>query len=155
MARTLQHEIGKRRPFEEPAVEAYLNIARTAAALGGDVARLMREHGMTGAKYNALRILRGHGGGGVSCQTIHDEMVVPSPDVTRLVDGLESAGLAERVRVGDDRRVVTVRITQAGLDTVAALDRPLLELHKNQLAHMSRDELEQLSRLLVKAREGA
>jgi DNA-binding MarR family transcriptional regulator len=39
---------------------------------------------------------------------------VSAPAVTKLVDGLEQAGLAERERVEDDRRLVVVVPTAAG-----------------------------------------
>ncbi len=152
MSTSLQREIGKKKPFEDPSVEAFLNLARTHAALTGELSRLFRAHGLTDAKYNALRILRGHGQPGVACQTIGAEMVVPSPDVTRLVDGLIRAGLASRERDGEDRRVVTVRITAEGLEALAALDGPVLEIHRRQFRGFGADELTELNRLLVKAR---
>ncbi len=153
MARELRHEIGKKFPFAEPAEEAFLNLIRTTAALSSEQGKFFRPYGLTEARYNALRILRGHGAGGVTCQTIHDEMVVPSPDVTRLVDGLEAAGWATRERSAEDRRSVLVRITERGLELLRTLDEPILEHHRTHLGHMTKDELATLSRLLVKARQ--
>jgi DNA-binding MarR family transcriptional regulator len=68
------------------------------------------------------------------------------------VDRLEQAGFVGRRRDGDDRRIVRVRITAAGLELLSRLDRPILELHKRQLGHLRRAELTELNRLLVKAR---
>ena len=149
----LQHEIGKKRPFEAPEVEAFLNILRTAGLLSAEAGRFMKSHGLTEAQYNALRILRGHGDAGVACQTIGQELVAHVPDVTRLVDRLVKAGWAERSRGEEDKRQVLVRITRAGLDLLARIDRPLLDLHRRQLGHMPRPELARLSALLVKARK--
>jgi DNA-binding MarR family transcriptional regulator len=72
--------------------------------------------------------------------------------VTRLVDRLETASLVERQRTREDRRVVLVLITKKGLELLARLDEPVLSLHKKQLAHLSRSELKELNRLLVKVR---
>jgi DNA-binding MarR family transcriptional regulator len=80
-------------------------------------------------------------------------MVARMPDVTRLVDRLETAGLAERTRTATDRRVVLVRATQKGLDLLAALDGPIIDLHRRELAHLTRAELHELNRLLTKIRE--
>src|SRR5205823_12001244 len=96
-------------------------------------------HGLTGPQYNVLRILRGHGGDGVPCHEIGGQTVARTPDVTRLVDRLEAAGLAERARTAADRRVVLVRITPAGRELLARLDQPVLDLHRQALAHLSRD----------------
>ena len=51
-------------------------------------------------------------------------MINRDPDITRLVDRLERRGLAARSREGHDRRVITTRITPAGLELLATLDGP-------------------------------
>jgi DNA-binding MarR family transcriptional regulator len=149
----LAAEIGKRRPFESPEEEASLNIIKTASVLSWGFEQLLKEHGLSGATYNVLRILRG-GGVGKSCSEIGADMVTRVPDVTRLVDRLEKMGLALRSRVAEDRRVVQVKITAKGLGVLAAIDRPVVKLNRTQLAHMSRAELGELSRLLTKLRAG-
>lgn len=153
MPADLRTQIGRKRPFDSPEEEAYLNVLRTGGELDAAFARLFRAHGLTNPTYNALRILRGHGPGGVACRVIGEQLVSRVPDVTRLVDRLVEAGLAERDRRGEDRRVVRVRITRAGLSLLARLDRPVRDLHASQLGHLTRAELATLSALLVKARE--
>lgn len=153
MAPDLRTEIGKKKPFDLPEEEAHLNILRTGSLLDAGFARLFRPHGLTEASYNALRILRGHHPAGIPSQTIGTQMVARVPDVTRVVDRLVEAGLAERERTEHDRRVVIVRITRRGLDLLGRLDAPVRELNKRQLGHMTRAELAELSRLLAKARE--
>ncbi len=156
---TLQHELGKRKPFDAPEQEAFLNVIRTASVLTSAFQRLFRAHKLSESTYNALRILRGsttdaESHGTRTCSQIGEHLVAQVPDVTRLIDRLEQLGFAERVRCDKDRRVVHVRITRKGLDVLAKLDEPVLELHRAQLGHMSRGELSDLSRLLVKARQG-
>jgi DNA-binding MarR family transcriptional regulator len=154
---TLQHEIGKRKPFDAPEQEAFLNLIRTASVLSAGFQRLFRAHKLSESTYNALRILRGAAAdpesrGVHTCSEIGEHLVTQVPDVTRLIDRLEELGLAERVRCEEDRRVVHVKITRKGLEVLARLDEPVLELHRAQLAHLSRAELGELSRLLTKAR---
>ena len=157
MARTLAEEIGKKRPFDCPEQEAHLNVMRTASVLGARFGALFRKHGLTESTYNLLRILRGAtvtGPGRRACHELGEQLIARVPDVTRLVDGLERRGLAERCRCEKDRRVVHVQITRKGLDVLGRLDGPTLELHRAQLGHMSKAELAELSRLLVAARAG-
>src|SRR5215213_10566468 len=149
----LKDEIKKRKPFDDPAEEAYLNLLRTAAVLGTDFERLFKAAGLSEPQYNVLRILRGAGGDGLPCLEIGARMITRVPDITRLVDRLEAAGLVERARTSEDRRVVLVKITKKGLEAIAPLDASLAEIHKRQMGHMNRRELEELSRLLVKARQ--
>lgn len=149
----LQRQLRKRNPFDSPTQEAYLNLTRTHEELAGQFSRMFKQIGLSNSQYNILRILRGQGGQGVPCQEIGEQMISQVPDVTRLVDRLEQSGLAERHRTTRDRRVVLVRITPAGLQLLERLERPVLEMHDQTLGHLTADELAELNRLLVKARQ--
>jgi DNA-binding MarR family transcriptional regulator len=155
---TLKDEIGKRHPFSSPEEEAYLNMLRTVSVFEAGLAPVFRAKGLSEPAYNILRILRGHcaapdaNPAGVPCQVIGDQLVSRLPDVTRLVDRLEQAGLVKRSRTPEDRRLVLVGITKKGLALLAELDKPLAELNKGLLRHMTKGELAELSRLLTKVR---
>lgn len=149
----LKDDIKKRNPFDHPEEEAFLNLIRTATLLEADFERLFKRCGLSDPQYNVLRILRGAGSGGLPSTEIAGRMVTRVPDVTRLVDRLESTGLVQRSRTTEDRRVVIVCITPKGLELLASLDEPITALHVQQLGHLTRKELEEFNRLLVKARE--
>jgi DNA-binding MarR family transcriptional regulator len=148
----LQHELKKKRPFESPEQEAALNVLRTGDQLEIRLARLLREHGLTPSQYNVLRILRGEGQP-LPVLEIASRTITVVPGITGLVDRLEQAGLVNRVRCDRDRRVIYVALTDRGAATLAALDEPLAALHRKLLGHLSRAELEELIRLLEKARQ--
>ncbi len=152
---TLQEEIRKRRPFDVPEEEAFLNLQRTAATLSASVERLFKAHGISGSQYNALRILRGAKAGGdnaLPCLEVAQRMITPVPDITRLIDRLEHSGHVERCRTSEDRRVVLVSITRSGLELLSRIDKPLLEHVKGAMNPLNRMELRQLNLLLVKLR---
>ena len=155
---TLKDEIGKRQPFTSPEEEAHLNMLRTVSVLDAAFAPLFRAKGLSEPTYNILRVLRGHSTApdsnpaGIPCQVIGDQLVSRLPDVTRLVDRLEAAGLVKRSRTKEDRRLVLVGITKKGLSLLAELDKPLAELSRSLFRHMTRAELADLSRLLTKVR---
>jgi DNA-binding MarR family transcriptional regulator len=154
----LQQEIRKRRPFDSPHEEGFLNLQRSAAVLAAEAERLLKAAGTSSSQYNALRILRGAKLGGddaLPCLEIAQRMITAVPDITRLVDRLDAAGLVERRRSRDDGRVVLVAITRAGLELLGRLDKPLLDLHRRQLGHLSRSELAVFNRLLVKSRHSS
>ena len=67
-------------------------------------------------------------------------MVNRVPDITRLVDRMEKIGLVKRRHFPSDRRVVLVQITQKGSDLLEELDEPVLQLHRNQLGHLTESE---------------
>ena len=89
------------------------------------------------------------------CHEVSEHMVTRVPDVTRLVDRLEKCGLALRERCSKDRRVVHVKITAQGETLLRQLDSPVLAVHQAHLGHLTSQELDQLSSLLVKARHAA
>ena len=152
MLSALAVELKQTKPFTSLKEEAALSIARTAALLDHQVSQALKAHALTPSQYNVLRILRGAGGDGLPCLEVGARMITRVPDITRLVDRLEAAGLVERRRTAEDRRVVMVSITKKGLAALAPLDAELAAIHKRQMGHMARHELEDLSRLLVKAR---
>ena len=128
------------------ARDAYLNVVRVHEMLAAEFAELFREHGITQPQFNVLRILRGAGKAGATCRTIGDELLNRVPDVTRLIDRMESAGLVVRERSDTDRRVVRVRLTPKGRRLCDSLDEPVLDLHRRQLEHLSSSQVETLNR---------
>ena len=111
----LAGEIGKRQPFTSRPQEAHLNIIRTADRLHDGAKRLFGTYGLSRSLYNALRTTAAAGSDGIPVRAIADDMIVREPDISRLVDRLEAAGLVERRRSTKDRRVVRVRATRAGI----------------------------------------
>jgi len=75
------------------------------------------------------------------------------PDVTRLLDRMEEAGLVTRERDADDRRMVTTRISAKGRRLVDSLDDAVVAEHARRLGHLADDELRTLVALLTKVRE--
>jgi DNA-binding MarR family transcriptional regulator len=150
----LRDEIKQTRPFTGPQEEAYLSVERTAAVLGHALAEALKADAITPTQYNVLRILRGAGEAGLCRNEIRDRLIAQVPDVTRLLDRMESAGLVERERGVQDRRFVTTRISAEGVRLLAKLDEPVRELHSHLLRQLSAAELKTLIRLLAKARGG-
>jgi DNA-binding MarR family transcriptional regulator len=153
MARDIQSEIKQRKPFTCREEELTLNIMRTADQLQRRMGELLKTAELSATQYNVLRILRGAGNEGLACGEISDRMVTRDPDITRLLDRLEKRSLVTRSREKEDRRVVTARITQAGLDLLKKLDEPVVQAHRAQLGHMDPKQQEALIRLLETARE--
>jgi MarR family transcriptional regulator, 2-MHQ and catechol-resistance regulon repressor len=153
MSTRLQHELKKKQPFELPSQAAALGLMRTNDQLQIRFARLFRQYGLTPSQYNVLRILRGEGAP-LPILEIAERTVTVVPGITGLIDRLEAAGLVERERSAEDRRVVFVTLTDKATKTLAKMDRPLIELHERLMKHMSSAEINDLVRLLDKVRVG-
>ena len=126
MARKLQEEIHKTRPFESVEQETFLNLLRSADVLGGEMAVVLKPAGLSLTAYNVLRILRGEGEG-LPCGEIGQRMITRDPDMTRLLDRLEKQHLVSRSRQQKDRRVVCTNITDAGLKLLKELDAAVMQ----------------------------
>jgi DNA-binding MarR family transcriptional regulator len=79
-------------------------------------------------------------------------MVTHDPDTTRLIDQLVKADLVRRSRSTEDRRCVCVSITPEGRRLLHRVKKKVHDLHRRQLGHLGRKQLEQLSRLLFLVR---
>jgi len=152
MTSALQREIKKKTPFDLPEQEAMLNILRTADQLQIRFSRLFRKFGLTPQQYNILRILRGEGRP-LPILEIANRMITVVPGITGLIDRLEAAGLVERKRCDNDRRVIYVAIAARAVQLLHEIDPPLLQMHKQLLGHMNTSELTSLINLLEKARQ--
>ena len=148
----LQKELRQTKPFKSKEEELYLNLARTTEALGWKVVELLKSFELTGVQYNVLRILRGAGQEGLICSEISERLITKDSDITRLLERLENRRLIERERSAKDRRHVITKITDEGLQLLAELDEPVVNLHRQQLGHLGENLLEQLNALLVLAR---
>jgi DNA-binding MarR family transcriptional regulator len=149
---SLKSELLQNKDFESLEQETYLNLQRTVGILNGPFLQLFKQNDLRHSLYNILRILRGQKGQGLACSHIAERMVTRDPDVTRLIDKLMKKGLVQRHRSDTDRRVVLISITEEGMNLLDEMDGPVKELHHLALGHMTRAELEELNRLLVKAR---
>jgi DNA-binding MarR family transcriptional regulator len=119
---TLQAEMGQSRPFSSPNQEAAVALLRTASVVTRAFARVVEPAGLSWAQYNALRIIRGAGRGGIPTLAIRERMIDQGTTITRLLDKLEAAGLISRERNEPDRRQVLCYVTEPGRRLLAQLD---------------------------------
>ena len=154
MARGLQAELKQRVPFRSREQEAYLSLLRTSDALQASVEARLREFGLTGTQYNALRILRGAEPEGLPCSEIGERMITRDPDITRLLNRLEKRGLGARARAKADRRVIYGKITAAGLKLLREMDAPIEQHGREMLKHVGQEKLRELIDLLELLRGG-
>jgi DNA-binding MarR family transcriptional regulator len=154
MTGSLRQRLQQSKPFDSLETEAYLCLLELGQELTDGIARLLKAKDLSMPQYNALRILRGAGEGGLPCGGLAERMIHRVPDVTRLLDRLEARGLVTRQRETEDRRVVRAWITDKGRQCIAPLDEALVKVHQAQLGHLGERKLRQLIRLLEEARQG-
>jgi len=153
MPRSLRDDLRQTKPFTSLQQEAMLNVVRTAATMSDAINEMLKPHGISMTQFNVLRILRGAEPAGLCRNELRDRMLTKMPDVTRLLDRMEEAGLVARSRDNEDRRQVSTKITPAGRQLVDSLDEPASQLHRRRLGHMTAEQLSSLIELLTLARD--
>lgn len=144
----LQAEIRQTRPFRSPRQEATIALLRTASVVTRVFARVIEEEGLSFAQYNALRIIRGAGAGGIPTLAIRERMIDEGTTITRLLDKLEAAGLIARERSLPDRRQVICHATDAGKRLLDRLDPQVDALDDEVIGFLPERRLEELIRTL-------
>lgn len=139
----LADEIKMTKPFSLLEEEASLSVVRTADVMFQRMADLLKPFDLSSSQYNVLRILRG-AAEPQACGQIAERMVSRDPDMTRLLDRMESRGLISRARNEQDRRVVKAQITRQGLNLLEELQPLIVEYHRRQFAGFGERKLKQL-----------
>lgn len=140
----------QQRSFSSPYQEALLSVLVCADFLTRQMEEACLLHGITGAQYNVLRILRGVHPEGHSRVEIISRMIHAAPDVTRLIDRLVRSGYARRGRSKQDGRLSLTYITQQGLDLVTAMQPHIDELEIELRRHLDENEATTLTQMCEK-----
>ena len=80
----------------------------------------------------------------MTCSQIGERMIARDPDITRLLDRMESSGFVARARSLRDRRVVNTQITQKAVDLLSEIDKPLQQLVKVKMKSLGNERLSEL-----------
>jgi DNA-binding MarR family transcriptional regulator len=137
---------------EAPAVRAWARLMRAHAATTRLLStELQAEHGLTINDYEALHILERAEGQRLKRVDLARKLMLTPSGITRLLEGLEGAGLVERVACPTDLRVAYAQLTRAGRAKLEAAScghvgsiRTLLE------DHLSSAEIDELANVLAK-----
>ena len=127
-------------------------LLRTASVVTRAFARLVEPAGLSWAQYNALRIVRGAGRGGIATLAIRERMIDEGTTITRLLDKLEAAGLIRRERTEPDRRQVLCYATDEGRAVLNRLDPKVDALDEVVMGVLPQTLVESLLRALDEIR---
>ena len=143
-------EINQIRPFRSEFQKATINLIFTHNWLSLKMKSFFKPYKITIQQYNVLRILKG-AGKPLSTSDIRERMVEKMADTSRLVERLSIKGWVNRVACCDDKRLVDITITEAGLNYIADLDG--IEKHVESLyENLTVDEAQTLNSILDKIR---
>ena len=137
-----------------PQMHAVTSLMRVQQILLAQLDEILKPHGLTFARYEALVLLVFSREGALPLGKMGERLQVHATSVTSLVDRLETAGLVVRRRHPDDGRAVLAEITDEGRALVEKATADLVEA-RFALTALDEDQLAQLSDLLRRVRRDA
>ncbi len=137
-----------------PAMHAVTSLMRVQQLVLARLDAILRPHGLTFARYEALVLLVFSSRGSLPLGKMGERLQVHPTSVTSIVQRLETDGLVARRRHPDDGRAVLAEVTDAGRRQVEAATSDLVA-SDFALGSLSDDQLAELSRLLAPVRHAA
>jgi DNA-binding MarR family transcriptional regulator len=141
----------------EPITEAWIHFLRAHASLTRELsARLEAEHGMTLRDFDVLAQLAYAPHRQLRRIDLARSVLLSASGITRLLHGLERAGLVEKGACATDARISYAVLTDSGLEAFrAARESHLRDVEELFGSRFSEVELDQLSGLLARCLEPA
>jgi DNA-binding MarR family transcriptional regulator len=137
-----------------PAMHAVTSLMRVQQLVLGRLDGILKEHGLTFARYEALVLLCFSSHGALPLGKMGERLQVHPTSITSIVQRLEADGLITRRPHPEDGRAILAEVTDAG--------RRLVELATNDLVaadfalgSLSAEQLVELSELLRPVRRAA
>ncbi len=135
-------------------MHAVTSLMRVQQIVLGRLDELLRPHGLTFARYEALVLLTFSRAGALPLGKMGERLQVHATSVTSIVDRLETAGHVVRRRHPEDGRAVLAEITEEGREVVERATKDLVEA-RFALTALDPDQLREISALLRPVREAA
>jgi DNA-binding MarR family transcriptional regulator len=152
MSQVLSGQVSEQASELSPGLRAWTALLRAHASTTRLLsAELQLEHGLTLNDYEALYLLSRAEGRRLKRVELARRLLLTPSGVTRLLEGLQEAGLVEPRDCASDRRITYAQLTEEGGAKLEAAScghvgsvRSLLE------EHLAADEIEALASLLEK-----
>ncbi|HEY4745167.1 MAG TPA: MarR family transcriptional regulator [Desulfuromonadaceae bacterium] len=127
------------------ALDAYTKLMRSAESVTGRINRIMAAAGLTVSQFGVLEALLHKG---ALCQRdIASKILKSTGNITMVIDNLEKRGLARRERAAEDRRFLTIRLTDEGQRLIAAVFPRVADAIAEEMGFLTTAEQEELGRL--------
>jgi MarR family 2-MHQ and catechol resistance regulon transcriptional repressor len=130
------------------ALNTYTKLMRAAESVTSRTSRVMVEAKLTLSQFGVLEALYHKG---PLCQRdIAAKILKSTGNITMVIDNLEKSGLVQRVRDNEDRRFLTVHLTEQGRALIARVFADVEAAILNDMSVLSETEQEALGALCKK-----
>ncbi|MFC8132034.1 MarR family winged helix-turn-helix transcriptional regulator [Streptomyces sp. NPDC057302] len=130
-------------------VQLFGRIQRLDLLVDRTVKATAAEHGLDAGEFDVLTTLQRSGPPyALTAGTFLKASMVSSGTITNRIDKMEAKGLVERVRDGEDRRTVKIRLTERGHEVTRAAFGDHLANYAQLLAGVDRELVEKAAEAL-------
>ena len=130
------------------ALNTYTKLMRAAESVTGRTSRVMTGSDLTISQFGVLEALLHKG---TLCQRdIAAKILKSTGNITLVIDNLEKGGLVRRERDNEDRRYLSVHLTEKGKALITRVFADVEAAIVAEMASLSDDEQEILGRLCKK-----
>ncbi|GFE57974.1 MarR family winged helix-turn-helix transcriptional regulator [Geobacter sp. AOG1] len=130
---------------EKRALNAYTKLMRAAESVTARTGRIMAATDLTVSQFGILEALFHKG---PLCQRdIATKILKSTGNITMVIDNLERRGLARRERATEDRRFITIHLTNEGQQVIAEVFPRVLAAIVEEMGILEETEQDELGRL--------
>ena len=147
----IEKEIRQQNKFSSEYEKMIVNILFTGSWLDTLNNSRLKPYGITTQQYNILRILRGQHPNPATINMLIERMLDKNSNASRLVEKLRVKGLVTRSTNPNDKRAVSVLITEKGLRVLEEIGTQHISFEK-QFHTITEKEAAQVNALLDKLR---
>jgi DNA-binding MarR family transcriptional regulator len=137
--------------FRNEYQKAIANLYYTVSWIEQEQKKLFKKHGVTMQQYNVLNILKSVQPEKISTSNIKKRLTDSNPDVSRMVDRLESLKLVTKKANKADKRLIEVSITAKGSQLVDKINKNIGKAD-DVISKLSGKDAKELNKLLDKIR---
>lgn len=135
-------------PDEVRALDSYIKLMRAADSIAARIERLLKAQGLTISQFGVLEALFHLG---PMCQRqLGTKLLKSNGNITTVAENLERRDLIRRVRSEEDRRFVTVHLTERGEELIREIFPGHVKTIQGEMNHLPPQDLEELGRLCRK-----
>jgi len=130
---------------EKTALNAYTKLMRAAESVTGRTSRIMTASDLTISQFGILEALLHKG---PLCQRdIAAKILKSTGNITMVIDNLERRGLVRRERTSEDRRYITINLTNEGQQLIAEVFPRVMAAIVEEMGILKAAEQTELGRL--------
>ena len=148
-------EFAKRYPDLDPsALKTCVVLLRTGSDLLTAFETILGKHGLSQGRFLTLIVMNRTPNKAISPSVLAEKVGVKRATMTGLLDGLEGKGLVERVAHPEDRRKVSIRLTDTGRQVLDEMLPDYYSRIAKLMVNLTENERKSLISLLGKIDQG-